>query len=312
MKLVDLILEAKNKPKAIIMAGGAGAGKSYLLNQLDLGGLLEFNPDKYVEDKEHPYYGNLSAAANQVNQDVEDASREGKSFVWDTTASNPQKVKDLINKGYSIFMVMVYTHPLISFISNFQRERQIPKAAVFSTWRDVYQQIGYYKNLLGDNFAMYNNDRGGKYDKEIREFNTAAKNGSAGVSDYLAKYMEENGGAQGFISTFRKPYDIEDKEAADAYRKETANVDYDRDDESIDKQLKKYWMGFYEKNGTGPGDDKMKKKVSSLLNVREKAAERNKEVLDNIADMIVNPKFTESLKGSTVVEIDQKVQTFLA
>jgi len=35
MKLSQLILEAKAKPKAVIMAGGAGAGKSYLLNQLD-------------------------------------------------------------------------------------------------------------------------------------------------------------------------------------------------------------------------------------------------------------------------------------
>jgi len=268
MKLSQLILEAKAKPKAVIMAGGAGAGKSYLLNQLDLGGLTVYNPDKYVEDKEHPYYGNLSAAANQVNQDVEDASQNKENFIWDTTASNSKKVQDLIVKGYEVFMVMVYTHPLISFISNFERERQIPKTAVFSTWRDVYQQIGYYKGVLGDNFMLFANDRGGKYDKEIKEFNVAARNGSNGISDYLAKYMEDHGGAGGFISTFR--------------------------------------------NGTGPGDDKMKKKVSSITSVRQKADEKNKEVLDNIADMIHNAKFTEQLKGSTVAEIDQRVQNFLA
>ena len=159
---------------------------------------------------------------------------------------------------------------------------------------------------------LFANDRGGKYDKEIKEFNVAARNGSNGISDYLAKYMEDHGGAEGFISTFRKPYDIEDKVAADAYRKETSNIDYNREDESMDKQLKKYWMGFYEKNGTGPGDDKMKKKVSSITSVRQKADEKNKEVLDNIADMIHNAKFTEQLKGSTVAEIDQRVQNFLS
>jgi len=311
MKLSQLILEAKAKPKAVIMAGGAGAGKSYLLNQLDLGGLTIFNPDKYVEDKEHTYYGNLSAAANQVNQDVEYASKNKENFIWDTTASNSKKVQDLVSNGYEVFMVMVYTHPLISFISNFERERQIPKTAVFSTWRDVYQQIGYYKGLLGDRFMLFANDRGGKYDKEIKEFNVAARNGSNGISDYLAKYMEDNGGAEGFISTFRKPYDIDDKIAADAYRKEVADIDYNREDESMDKQLKKYWMGFYEKNGTGPGDDKMKKKVSSITSVRQKAEEKNKEVLNNIADMIHNAKFVEQLKGSTVAEIDQRVQNFL-
>ena len=146
----------------------------------------------------------------------------------------------------------------------------------------------------------------------MKEFNVAARNGSNGISDYLAKYMEDNGGAGGYISTFRKPYDITDKNAADAYRKETSNIDYNREDESMDKQLKKYWMGFYEKNGTGPGDDKMKKKVSSITSVREKAEEKNKEVLDNIADMIHSDKFTEQLTGFTVAEIDQKVQNFLA
>ena len=119
MKLSQLILEAKAKPKAVIMAGGAGAGKSYLLNQLDLGGLTVYNPDKYVEDKEHPYYGNLSAAANQVNQDVEDASQNKENFIWDTTASNSKKVQYLIVKDYENYIVIVYTHPLISFISKF-------------------------------------------------------------------------------------------------------------------------------------------------------------------------------------------------
>ena len=60
IKLTDLILEAKDQPKAVIMAGGAGAGKSYLLNQLDLRGIQSFNPDNYVEDPNHPGYKNLS------------------------------------------------------------------------------------------------------------------------------------------------------------------------------------------------------------------------------------------------------------
>jgi len=312
MKLINLIVEARMQPKAVIMAGGAGAGKSYLLDQLDLGGLTVFNPDKYVEDKEHPFYGNLSAAANQVNQDVETSSDNQESFVWDTTASNPQKVKDLLSKGYRVFMVMVYTHPLISFISNFERERNIPKTAVFETWRNVYQLIGTYKSLLGDNFILYANDRGGKYAKEIQAFNTAAKNGANGVSDYLQQYMDQHGGVDKFNSTFRKPYDIEDKTAAEAYQKETTNIEYDRNDESLDKQLKKYWMGFYEKNGTGPGDDKMKKKAETIKGTRLKAAEKNTAILDNIADMITNEKFTASLQGSSVQEIDQKVQNFLA
>ena len=55
MKLSDIILERTDRPKAVIMAGGAGSGKTYLLNQLQLGSLPLFNPDTYVEDPDHPY-----------------------------------------------------------------------------------------------------------------------------------------------------------------------------------------------------------------------------------------------------------------
>ena len=66
IKLSTLILEDKESPKAIVMAGGAGSGKTYLLNQLSLDSLTQFNPDKYVEDKNHPYYNKLGPASNQT------------------------------------------------------------------------------------------------------------------------------------------------------------------------------------------------------------------------------------------------------
>ena len=144
IRLSELILERQSRPKVVIMAGGAGAGKTYLLNQLDLASMPIVNPDKYVEDPDHQAYNNLRAGARLADKEAEDLSIDKKSFVWDTTASNPAKVKDLANKGYDIYMVMVYTHPMISYISNFNRKRNIPSAAVFSTWRNVYQLINDY------------------------------------------------------------------------------------------------------------------------------------------------------------------------
>ncbi len=185
MKLSDIILEQNGKPKAVIMAGGAGAGKSYLLNQLGLEGLKLYNPDKYVEDKDHPYFNNLSAASGQVAKDVGVASDKKESFIWDTTAGNPSKVKEIINKGYDVFMIMIYTHPMISFISNFSRERRIPKVGVFSTWKTVYNLIETYKNMLGDNFTLFINNRGDKFKKEVDDFNNAASKGAKGIYDYL-------------------------------------------------------------------------------------------------------------------------------
>ena len=46
MKLSDIILEQNGRPKAVVMAGGAGAGKSYVLNQLSLDSLKQYNADK--------------------------------------------------------------------------------------------------------------------------------------------------------------------------------------------------------------------------------------------------------------------------
>ena len=61
IKLVKLLTEIENKAKVIIMAGGAGAGKSTLINKFK-SSVPDFeliNPDKYVEDEDHPFHNNL-------------------------------------------------------------------------------------------------------------------------------------------------------------------------------------------------------------------------------------------------------------
>ena len=308
IKLTDLILEAKDQPKVVIMAGGAGAGKSYLLNQLDLGGIQQINPDKYVEDPNHPAHNSLGKAVAQTNKDVTQAIDSRTSFVWDTTASNPQKVKDLITAGYGVYMVMVYTHPMISYISNFTRDRNIPAPAVFSTWRNVYQLIADYNKMLKGNLSIFVNDRGGEYDKEIKAFNLAAKNGPAGLKDYLQNYNEKNdiGG-----STFFQPIEMS-KEEEDEFNKATQGIDWDKENRSEDKAIKKTFLAAYQKNGVGPGDDKLKDAVKKYRGTKEKNDQRHLEVLENIAEMLYSPVFQELLKHSTPSEIDSNVQNFLA
>jgi|TARA_B110000908_G_scaffold171147_1_gene232891 predicted kinase len=311
IKLANLIFEASQRPKAVVMAGGAGAGKSYLIDKLGLISLPMFNPDKYVEDPQHPYHNNLSAASGQVDKDVQAAAETGKSLVWDTTASNPAKIQNLIDKGYDVYMVMVYTHPMVAFINNFSRERRVPKTAVFSTWRNVYQLIGRYTDLLGDNFSLFVNLRQDKFGKEIEEFNKAARYGASGVADYLESYIEKTGGKEAYGSTFRKAYDLPSEDAKTAFEEENRNIEFDRENESMHKELKKYWFKFYEKNGTGPGDDKMKKKVDTIERGYIRNKEREKEVLVNIADMLTNSEFQQQLKHSSEREIEVKVQKFL-
>ena len=308
MKLTQLILEARNKPKLVVMAGGAGAGKSYLLNQLDLGSLPLVNPDKYVEDPDSPAYNKLSPGVALANKEAEALTDDKTSFVWDTTASNADKIKNILAKGYDIYMVMVYTHPMIAYISNAGRERQVPSSAVFSTWRNVYQLIEDYNKMLKGNLSIFVNNRGGKYEKEVKEFDTAAQNGAAGISDYLERYNEKNdiGG-----SSFRQPYEMSKQEEEEFYNA-VKDVDYDTENYSEDRALKKYFTDWYRKNGTGPGDDKMKQKLASHRKTAQNSADRAKDILDNIGEMLFNPVFQEKLKHSTIPEIDQKIQNFLA
>tara|TARA_E500000318_G_scaffold87125_1_gene84005 strand:+ start:7849 stop:8775 length:927 start_codon:yes stop_codon:yes gene_type:complete len=308
MKLTDIILENTGRPKVIVMSGGAGAGKSYLLNQLNLSSLPIVNPDKYVEDPDHPSYNNLSQASRLANKEAEELSNNKKSYVWDTTASNPKKIKELIDKGYDVYMVMVYTHPMISYISNFSRKRNIPGTAVFSTWRNVYELISDYNKMLKGNFSIFVNTRGGKYEKEIKAFDTAAKNGAAGISDYLSKYNKQLNIGQ---SSFRKPIEMSKQEEEEFFNA-VRNVDYDVKSYGEERALKKAFVDNYRKNGVSPGDDKLKDVVKKYRSSSDKNAEKAKQVLDNIADMLYSPVFQEKLKHSSPAEIDQKVQAFLA
>ena len=191
--------------------------------------------------------------------------------------------------------------------SNFSRKRNIPSAAVFSTWRNVYQLIKDYSKITKGNLSIFVSDRGGKYNKEIEAFNTAAKNGPAGIKDYLQNYNEKNniGG-----STFRKPIEMSTQEEEEFFKASTG-IDYDKDSYGEDRAIKKAFLDAYKKNGVGPGADKLKDAIKKYRDRKLKADKREDEILTNIADMLFSPKFQELLQHSTPSEIDQKIQAFL-
>jgi len=309
MKLSTLILEKRNRPKLVVMAGGAGTGKSYLLNQLDLGSLHLVNPDKYVEDPDSPAYNKLSPGVALANKEAEALGDDKTSFVWDTTASNPAKVKQFLDKGYDVYMVMVYTHPVIAFISNAKRIRRVPSSAVFSTWNNVYKLIEDYNKMLKGNLSIFINDRGGDFDQYIKEFDTAAKNGADGISDYLQKLTDKLELETG--STFRDPIQLS-KQVEQEFFKAVRNIDYNTEDYSEDRALKKYFSDWYNKKGVGPGEEKMEKKLASHRREKENAATRNVNTLDSIAADLYDPLFQEKLVHSTPAEIDSKIQNFLS
>lgn len=310
MKLTRILLEQDGKPKALVMAGGGGAGKSYILDKVNTKGVKQFNPDTYVEDPEHQYYNNLSAASHLVKKDVDAAVEKKKDLIWDTTGTNIGNIRKIIDEGYDVMVVMVYTHPIISFLSNFERERSLNKSAVFTTWQKAYDLVDDYRNLLGDNFYLISNLRGGEYEKKINDFNKAARRGGEGLLQYLDKLTGEE--PEKYRSSFSKPFDITDPEALEAYKEETKNLDFDEDDTPLVKDLKKHFMKSWEKKGKGPGEKSMKTKVAAIIRNRDAGEEKFRNVMDEIAKMINNPKFYEALNPSTEAEVIARANKFLS
>ncbi len=221
MKLIEALLsEAPENAKAIIMAGAAGAGKTYLAKSAvipNAPGFKYMNPDTYIEREEEPM--NLTQASAQVdNKDVPAAIDSAENFIWDTTASSAAKMVGglfrkkqvpglLNNETYDFMMIMVYADPMVSFLRNFQRERRVPKVAVLSTWNKVYGNIGAYSSKLGNNFMMYQAPvQDAEIKKEVEAFEAAHKAGK--LEEYFTDLLEKGGDK--FSSSFKS--EIPDEE----------------------------------------------------------------------------------------------------
>ena len=298
MRLLDLIFEADGKPKALVMAGGGGAGKSTFLKQVKTD-IPVLNPDKYVEGQDM----HLAAASKMVEKEVEEMVSQGKSFIWDTTASNPAKVQGLLQAGYDVMMVMVYTHPIISFMANFERERKIPKIGVLSTWAGAYGLIEQYQKMLGSNFHLVSNDRGGKYDKEIKEFEAAAQKGGQALADYIESLDIDT------KSTFGKEVEM-DKADAEAFGALINQTDIPQDDAGGMKYLQRDFLKskhLYDKQGIG----RLEARYQAYLKQKANADAKYIGTLDTIADMLSAPAI-KNMKAEDPSAVASQVQEFLS
>jgi hypothetical protein len=243
IKLTDLLKEIQGSPKAIIMAGGASVGKSTVLNTLKpvLKNFVDLNADKYVEDKDSPMFGNLSAASSQIRKkDLPNTIANKQNLVYDTTASNLstlQPVLDELNDaGYETAMIMVYAHPIVSFIRNFKRERKVPAVGVLGTWGNVYSLINDYKRIFEDDFILVSTPASTPEEKaEMAKFDAAVK------ANNLNQYFEELLSSGQFVSTFRKddaglsPEELEKREKQREKTKQQLQVNIDKVSDTFKK-----------------------------------------------------------------------------
>ncbi len=189
ISLVKILSEAKDAPKAVILAGAPGAGKSSVAGDIISGmGLSTLNIDD-------DFIKNLKDA--NISLDLKNADAEGRSksakamqaamksyqgklareiedrknIVIDGTAASYKKTEELKNTlesaGYEVFMVYVYASLEKSLKRNEERfersggkDRSLMPGIVMQTWANVTKNFIPYLNLFGEKFTATTTDKG--------------------------------------------------------------------------------------------------------------------------------------------------------
>lgn len=179
-KLRALVNEIQGDgPKAIFMAGPAGAGKSFTLKKLDIDGFKTINVDDDFEEllqkelgktdfasmspEELSQAGKLMGTARKTTKEKEIAAVESlQNIIIDGTgaASRPllKKKGELEALGYKTFMILIYVSPMTSLKRNAERGRSLPTSAVLSSWKGLASNIALYKDEFDNNIVVINND----------------------------------------------------------------------------------------------------------------------------------------------------------
>ena len=185
IKLYQLLNEIVGKPKAIILAGAPGAGKGFILRGLELGGMKVLNVDnQYIDNlkqanvtldlknatpEERSKAAIAMADANkQFKSSVEQTIKAKEPFILDGTAASLNKTRELknelVNVGYEVFMLYVYTDLERSLKQNQDRfeksggkDRSLAPAIVLRTWASVTSNFKPYEAMFKDNFVSVAN-----------------------------------------------------------------------------------------------------------------------------------------------------------
>ena len=185
ISLIQLLREAQDGPKAIILAGAPGAGKGYVLKGLDLSGLKVLNLDnryiamlkqanvsldlKNATPEERSQQAISMAAANkEFKGDIASTIMGKESFVLDGTAASVKSTTtlkaELEEAGYDVFMLYVYTDLERSLKQNQDRfeksdgkDRSLAPAIVMRTWSSVTDNYKAYKAMFDNNFVSIAN-----------------------------------------------------------------------------------------------------------------------------------------------------------
>jgi predicted kinase len=193
ISLKSLLLEVYGGPKAIIMSGAAGMGKSSLLDALGEyipSNFKIFNPDTFnpEDDPKKPNITKNSATIRK--QAIPQAISNKESFIYDTTGQNFQETANIVQAaqqaGYKVMVITLYGSPIVNFLRNFKRDRKLPKDAVLTSWAKVYKNIDDFKKLPNIEYLLVQTELSPEERDEVIEFERAFKGGD--LEEYFKNY----------------------------------------------------------------------------------------------------------------------------
>jgi predicted kinase len=204
IRLKDILNEGVYDPgilKAVFLAGGPGAGKSYSVQQVfgiddvmkgtSSSGLKVINSDTAFEhylkksgvdpkdlakmtDKVFQYYtkkpGGPRLKAKDKIKKLRKIYEQGRlGMIIDGTGHNYGKIqknkKYLESLGYDTSMIFINTSLPVALERNSKRERVLPDDLIEKSWSEVQNNLGKFQSLFGRNFYIIDNTEIGNFQK---------------------------------------------------------------------------------------------------------------------------------------------------
>ena len=179
--------------KAIFMAGGPGAGKSFVSTKATdvTQGLKVINSDTALQfllskagmskkmigmtPEELEKFAQKRARGRDITAKMKKLYLNGKlGLIIDSTAEEYKRIvrekKELEDAGYDTFMIFVNTSLEVAQANNQRRDRVLDPKIVETAWKDVQKNIGRLTNLFRGSFQIVDNDKDEKDPKMINVF----------------------------------------------------------------------------------------------------------------------------------------------
>jgi deoxyadenosine/deoxycytidine kinase len=218
ISLRSLLLEVYGGPKAIILAGGAGVGKSTFTNTLTPflpSNFKVFNPDTF-NPNDDPKAPKVSANSNAIRtKEIPKAIQAHQSFIYDTTGQNYQETLNVVQaaqaEGYKVMIITLYASPIVTFLRNFSRDRKVEKNGVLNSWANVYKNVEDYSKIPNVEYLLVQSPLSQKEVNDVSAFERAFKGNE--LDEYFKDIISKD--PEKFQSSNKKPKPESDIQSAE-------------------------------------------------------------------------------------------------